>query len=145
MKRTGAWICLATLSLMTVLGGLALGTNNPIFYVFEGIAAIIGILLSIIYMTFVKRYKKRKEEFKIIEGMLKLEKKINLEVASNVIGCSIEELKNLIYNLAEGNKVSGEFKGDVFMVESEIDVFVELLDKEFSKWEKIEKDKKGKI
>ncbi len=91
--------------------------------------------------THVKKFKYRKK----IAELVKIEKKLDLNEASKISGLSIRDLKVIIYTLAADDKFTGEIKEDVLMIESGIDNFIKLLDNEFSKWEKIEKDKKGKI
>ncbi len=108
------------------------------------------IFISCLYLGLEKRVKKstRVKKFtyrKKIAELVKIEKKLDLNEASKISGLSIRDLKVMVYNLAADDKFTGEIKEDVLMIESGIDSFIKLLDNEFSKWEKMEKVKKGKI
>ena len=89
--------------------------------------------------------KQKEQSYKAIMGMLKLDKKLDLTEASKISGYKKEELKKLIYTLAADDKVNGNFEGDTFVVETGIDLFIERLDNEFSKWSQNEETKTEKV
>ena len=51
----------------------------------------------------------------------------------------------MIYDLVGDNRISGKFEGEVFIVESDVDTFINVLDAQFKSWEDKEKQKEGKI
>ncbi len=91
------------------------------------------------------KQKAKDQSYKTIMGMIKTEKKLDLNSASKISGVKKDELKQMIYTLAADDKVSGKFEGDVFVVEQGIDLFVERLDNEFSKWSQKEEAKTEKF
>lgn len=64
---------------------------------------------------------------------IKRTKKLDLNQAIKYINISKVDLKNLIYDLIGKNKISGRTEGDVFIIESDINEFVKLLELEFIK------------
>lgn len=123
---------------------LAEYTNNSNFYGYFGYAITIGIPISILLLIYERRTKKKQDRIKIIEGMLKLEKNVDLKIASRIIGCSLKKLRNLIMKLIGENKITGEIRGNIFILESGVDEFIAQLEEEFLTWEKLEKGKIGK-
>ncbi|MFX1451410.1 MAG: hypothetical protein ACFFCM_11240 [Promethearchaeota archaeon] len=64
---------------------------------------------------------------------IKRTKKLDLNQAIKYINLSKADLKDLIYDLIGENKISGKTEGDVFIIESDIDKFVKLLEEKFIK------------
>lgn len=125
--------------------------NNIIFIAMPGVILII-IALIIESQSSGKSEKSEKistiqseKSYKTIMGMIKLEKKLDLKEASELSGYSKKDLKQLIYTLAADDKIDGTFEGEVFVINSGIDTFIELLDKEFTSWEAKETDKVDKM
>ncbi|MHA1673283.1 MAG: hypothetical protein ACTSYI_06620 [Promethearchaeota archaeon] len=81
----------------------------------------------------------------ILYGMIKLDKKIDVNEASKRLNISVIEIKNLIYHLVGEGKMDGEFQGDLFIFSSDVDVFIENLDNNFENWNQKEKISAGKI
>lgn len=74
-------------------------------------------------------YKKR------LFGMIRVEKQIDLDKASQSLKISKDDLKSIIYDLAGEGKVQGSFQGSVFQIGSDVDSFIKVLDDSFGKWE----------
>ena len=78
-------------------------------------------------------------------GMIKLDKRINLESANEILGISENKIRGILYDLAGEGKIYGEFQGKEFIITSNIDEFITALDASFEEWEqKVEsKEKKS--
>jgi len=88
--------------------------------------------------------EKDKVKLKQLFGMIKLKGKIDLNKAKEIMNISKDEIEGLIYELVGSNQISGRLEGAVFVVESDVDTFIEFLEKEFSYWDSAEKSKYGK-
>ena len=64
---------------------------------------------------------------------IKRTKKLDLNQAIKYINLSKADLKDLIYDLIGENKITGKTEGDIFIIESDIDEFVKLLEGKFIK------------
>ena len=58
--------------------------------------------------------------------MIKGRGRVDLDKATQIIGMSKNELEGLLYDLIGDNKVSGRFEGDIFIVESDVDSFINI-------------------
>lgn len=74
-------------------------------------------------------YKKR------LFGMIRLRKEINLEEASQFLNIPPKEIESLLYDLAGEKIIQGKFQGNRFLIESDMDNFLNALDYSFDKWE----------
>jgi hypothetical protein len=77
-------------------------------------------------------------------GMIKLDKKIDLQVASKLLNSPIQNVKGLIYELVGEGKLEGSFDGNMFMIESDVNDFLLELDSQFKNWNENEEKKIGK-
>ena len=77
-------------------------------------------------------------------GMIKLDKKIDLQVASKLFNSPIQDVKGLIYELVGEGKLEGSFDGNLFMIESDVNDFLLELDSQFKNWSENEETKNGK-
>jgi hypothetical protein len=76
--------------------------------------------------------------------MIKSEKKLDLDEAQNIIGIPKAKVKATIYDLVGEGKLEGSFKENIFMIISNIDDFVRMLDQSFKEWEETTRKKAGK-
>ncbi|MHA2001899.1 MAG: hypothetical protein ACTSVU_07415 [Promethearchaeota archaeon] len=81
----------------------------------------------------------------ILYGMIKIDKKIDVNDASTRLNISVIEIKNLIYHLVGEGKINGKFQGNLFIFSSDVDAFIESLDENFENWNQKEKSSDGKI
>lgn len=130
------------------------------------IVASIALVLIIVFYILIKRKKdirskkpkvvpimskvehKTEEEFDKktrLFGMIKAEKKINLKTADEYIGMEKKDMRAMIYDLVGEGKIEGEFQGDLFVIKSDIDDFIKVLDSSFLSWEEKEKHQSSKI
>ena len=56
-----------------------------------------------------------------------------------------KELETFLYDLAGEKKIQGRFIGKKFIVESDVDKFVEFLDESYNDWEEKQKYGIGKM
>ena len=77
-------------------------------------------------------------------GIIKLDKKIDLQRASKLFNSSIQDVKSLIYELVGEGKLEGSFDGNLFMIESDVNDFLLELDSQFKNWNDNEDTKNGK-
>ncbi len=68
-------------------------------------------------------------------GMIRLEREIKLVDAAKFLNISVKELKAFLYDLAGQGNVQGKFVGDKFIIESDVDNFLEELDPQFEQWD----------
>lgn len=80
-------------------------------------------------------YKKR------LFGMIRLRKEINLEEASQFLNIPPKQIESLLYDLAGEKIIQGKFQGNRFLIESDMDNFLNALDNSFNKWETDEREK----
>lgn len=80
-------------------------------------------------------YKKR------LFGMIRLRKEINLEEASQFLNIPPKQIESLLYDLAGEKIIQGKFQGNRFLIESNMDNFLNALDNSFNKWETDEREK----
>ncbi len=73
-------------------------------------------------------------------GMVQAEERFSLSEAKRYIDLSEIEIKGIIYELVGKKKISGHFKGNEFIIDSNIDNFIENLDDAFKDWNKKERD-----
>ncbi|MHA1520557.1 MAG: hypothetical protein ACTSRK_10290 [Promethearchaeota archaeon] len=78
-------------------------------------------------------------QLKRLKGMISLEKKIDLKEAAKILNTSKTEIKGLIYEMAAEQKITGDFRGEVFYISSGINTFLENLDKIYDDWDGQEK------
>ncbi len=64
---------------------------------------------------------------------VKKTKKLDLNQAIKYIHISKKDLKDKLYDIIGEHDISGRTEGDVFIIESDIDKFVKLLEDEFIK------------
>jgi hypothetical protein len=81
-------------------------------------------------------YKKR------LFGMIRLRKEINMDEASQFLNISPKQIESLLYDLAGDKIIQGTFQENKFLIESDVDNFLNALDYSFDKWET---DKREKI
>ncbi|MFX1501625.1 MAG: hypothetical protein ACFFDH_11735 [Promethearchaeota archaeon] len=74
-------------------------------------------------------YKKR------LFGMIRLRKEINLDEAAEFLNLKPKDIESLLYELAGENTIQGSFQGNKFIIESDIDQFINVLDHSFDRWE----------
>lgn len=67
-------------------------------------------------------------------GMIKVEKKIDLAEAKDMVGVNKHDIKGLIYDLVGEGKIEGEFHDDTFVITSNVDDFIAQLDDSFADW-----------
>ncbi|MFX1501626.1 MAG: hypothetical protein ACFFDH_11740 [Promethearchaeota archaeon] len=68
-------------------------------------------------------------------GMIRLRKEINLDEAAEFLNLKPKEIESLLYELAGENTIQGIFQGSKFIIESDIDQFIDVLDRSFIQWE----------
>ena len=72
---------------------------------------------------------------KVLGWMIRSSKKINLSEAVKIIkGITIQDLQGLIYELVTDGKVDGIFEGENFIIQSEIDEFIDAFDEIYETW-----------
>jgi len=102
-----------------------------------------GIITGHLSSTKITFRRSSKEEGakkkKILYGMLKTRGKIDLNIVEKILGLSKNEIEKSIYLLVGENKISGRFEQEIFILESNIDSFIELLELEFMSWNEKEK------
>ncbi|MHA1610908.1 MAG: hypothetical protein ACTSYU_02550, partial [Promethearchaeota archaeon] len=59
--------------------------------------------------------------------------------AAKILNTSKTEIKGLIYEMAAEQKITGDFRGEVFYISSGINTFLENLDKMYDDWDGQEK------
>lgn len=115
-----------------------------------GIIALCGFVVNVVPMFIKRKLEKEKarEKFQVmlrrtsgdvnlktrLLGMIKVEKQINLEAAQKMLNVPKSEIKDLIYDLVGEGKLDGEFQGQNFVIFSDIDVFISILDSSFQEW-----------
>ncbi|HMF31680.1 MAG TPA: hypothetical protein VKK79_09710 [Candidatus Lokiarchaeia archaeon] len=128
---------------------------NPTQPQLYALLAIVSVIL--IFPTFkvrevfqIKAVEKNEEIERKKQNLLasiKRAGKINLEDAARNLNVDILEIKRIIYRLAGGKKLHGEFSGPDFknFNEGEIDAFIEELDTIRTKWENSPKKKQVEL
>ncbi|MHA1298611.1 MAG: hypothetical protein ACTSO9_04110 [Candidatus Helarchaeota archaeon] len=145
--------------------------SNSIMYTKLGIYCLIGagvlclIFGSVIYeklSTVIKQedkeveygrkvLKKKKDLIqldhrKVLYGMIRTKKQIDLKEATKILkGVSKSDIQGLLYELAGEGEVKGSFDGDLFIIESDVDDFIDKLEDEFTSWTDKEEKKEGKL
>ncbi len=70
-------------------------------------------------------------------GMIKEQKKLEIQKTSQLLKINPQELLSLIYELIGDGKIEGKFSGnDVFEITSDLDEFIKVLDSKFEDWAK---------
>ena len=89
-----------------------------------------------------RKIKKKQDETKIMKkqvirliGMIKAERQINMEFASNILDMPEKDIRLMIYELVGEGKLEGRFQGKDFMITSEIDPLIISLGDAFSIWD----------
>lgn len=72
---------------------------------------------------------------KRLYGMIKLRKEIDLEKAAEFFTIDAKQIEALLYDLAGDDIIQGRFEGNKFIIESNVDDFLSVLDKSFDAWE----------
>ena len=67
--------------------------------------------------------------------MIKLRREIDLDKAAEYFNILPKQIETLLYDLAGENIIQGRFEGDKFIIESDVDNFLNVLDKSLDKWE----------
>ncbi len=80
----------------------------------------------------------------MLNGIIKLEKRIDLNRAQELLRVTKDDVRNLIYQLAGQNAIEGHFDGDVFVIESDVGSFIDSLNQSFADWDKKAETKEGK-
>ena len=80
-------------------------------------------------------YKKR------LFGMIRIRKEIDLEEASQFLNIPPKQIESLLYDLAGDKIIQGTFQGNKFLIESDVDNFLNALDYSFDKWENDKREK----
>lgn len=93
-------------------------------------------LVSLAEMDFDKKIR--------LSGMIKSENKIDLNEAQNIIGIPKNKMKSMIHDFMKEGDLKGVFDMDTFIITSNIEVFIQMLDRSFEEWEKTPKRKAGK-
>ena len=93
-------------------------------------------LVSLTEMDFDKKIR--------LSGMIKSEKKIDLNEAQNILGIPKDKLKSLIHDFIKADELNGVFEKDTFIIASNIENFIQMLERSFEEWEKTPKRKAGK-
>ena len=76
----------------------------------------------------------KKQVIRLI-GMIKAERQINMEFASNILDMPEKDIRLMIYELVGEGKLEGRFQGKDFMITSEIDPLIISLGDAFSIWD----------
>lgn len=84
------------------------------------------------------------DQKKRLFGMIKLRKEIDLNEAGKFLKTTPSEIEALLYDLAGENVIQGKFEQNKFVIESDIDNFLKVLDDSFSKWSQKKETKTGK-
>ncbi len=74
------------------------------------------------------------DQKKRLYGMIKLRREIDLEEATEFLKISRRDLEGLLYDLAGDNIIQGKFEKDKFLIESDVDNFLNVLDNSFQQW-----------
>ena len=93
-------------------------------------------LVSLTEMDFDKKIR--------LSGMIKSEKQIDLNEAQNILGIPKDKLKSLIHSFIKEGELNGVFEKDTFIIASNIENFIQMLERSFEEWEKTPKRKAGK-
>jgi hypothetical protein len=120
---------------------------NAIMYVFIPLAVII-IIYGI--RRYLSHKRKKIKEMKLyskdrLANLIQRTNQLNLNFAKMILRIPKKKIKTLIYDLAGEGKILGEFQGDTFIIFSDIDKFIEILNSAFESWGKKEKVGEGKI
>ncbi|NVM34112.1 MAG: hypothetical protein HWN81_00855 [Candidatus Lokiarchaeota archaeon] len=75
------------------------------------------------------KYKKR------LFGMIRLRKEIDINEAAQFLQIEPHLIEELLYDLAGEKSIQGTFQGSRFIIESDIDQFINVLDHSFYRWE----------
>ena len=86
--------------------------------------------------------KMDEDQKKKLYGMIKLRKEIDLEKASEFFNVPSKTIESLLYELAGEDRIQGKFDGNKFIIESDVNNFLDLLDDSFTKWD-VDSQKKG--
>ncbi len=112
--------------------------NGYFSSLFEGLRQLTEERLNV--KTAIPRVENTEKDYtrliKQLYGMILAEKEIDLTKAQGLLNLSEDRIKVLIYELIGEKKVSGHFKGNTFVIESDISDFVQQLDKSFQDWQK---------
>ncbi len=68
-------------------------------------------------------------------GMIKAFKKIDLAEAARTFQKSKDAVRNMLFEILGENKVNGHLDGDTFIIESDVNEFIEALDTSFATWD----------
>lgn len=88
------------------------------------------------------REKIKKEDInyrKRLYGIIRLREEIELEEAAKFLNISEDESEAILYDLGLEKKIQGKFIEDKFVVKSDIDNFLDMLDSQFENWKYEEK------
>lgn len=66
-------------------------------------------------------------------AMIKGSKNLNFNKAIKYVNLSKEELKTIVNQLLIKNKISGKFEGDLFIIKSDVNEFIRLLEEKLKK------------
>lgn len=75
------------------------------------------------------KYKKR------LFGMIRLRKEIDINEAAQFLQVEPHLIEELLYDLAGEKSIQGKFQGSRFIIESDVDQFINVLDHSFNQWE----------
>ncbi len=84
---------------------------------------------------------------KRLNGMIRINKRIDLNKAAEILRVPKESVETLIYELAGDGKIEGEFdeKADIFTIKSDVGGFINELNRQFQEWDKKTPSKDGKV
>lgn len=68
-------------------------------------------------------------------GMIKLRKEVDLDKASEFFNIPAKQIESLLYELAGEDRIQGKFQGNKFLIESDVNNFLDVMDDSFKKWE----------
>ncbi len=82
---------------------------------------------------------------KKLNGIIRIDKRVDLNKAQEVLSIPKEDVRNLIYEIAGEGHIEGSFEGDVFVIQSDVTGFINELNRQFQVWDKAVDMKEKKV
>ncbi len=82
---------------------------------------------------------------KKLNGIIRIDKRVDLNKAQEILSIPKEDVRNLIYEMAGEGHIEGQFDGDIFVIQSDIAGFINELNHQFQIWDKSIENKEKKV